>query len=97
VVLPSRREALADRANSPFNQDGTLTDAAIKNSTMIIAARLIGNPEIPQGYSKFTTETYQSSVGDFQVYFYYNIGTGNAFYGNDYKAVLNKGSIQSYK
>jgi len=50
----------------------------------------LSNPAIPNGFGKYTTGTFQSPAGDFQVHFYKNPTTGEVIYGLDYKAVFNK-------
>ena len=62
---------------------------AAADSRQIIAPGNLGNPAIPQGYGKYTTSSFQSPSGDFQVHFYMNPTTGDVFYGLDYKAVYN--------
>jgi len=44
--------------------------------------------QIP-GFAKYSTDTFQSPFGDFQVHFYQNPSTGEIYYGMDYKAVFN--------
>jgi len=78
-----------ESANAPFKSNGQLTDAAIQNSRKIIDSSKIQNPNIPKGYSKYSTETAQSPSGNVQTHFYRNDKTGEAFYGQDYKTILN--------
>jgi uncharacterized protein RhaS with RHS repeats len=78
-----------ESANSPFAAEGGLTQDAIKNSNMIFKPGELGNPNIPYGFGKYTTETFQSPAGNFQVHFYKNPNTGEVFYGSDYKAIFN--------
>jgi hypothetical protein len=86
-----RRQQLAlESANSAFTADGTLSQGAIDGSNMIIRSdKLINTAAIPDGFAKYSTETFQSPAGDFQVHFYQNPATGEIFYGLDYKAVFN--------
>jgi hypothetical protein len=70
-----------------------LTQEALANSTEIIPSSQLGNPNIPAGFSKFTTQTFQSPAGNFQAHFYMNPATGEAFYGLDYKAIFNSGGV----
>nr|WP_249744583.1 filamentous hemagglutinin N-terminal domain-containing protein [Burkholderia pyrrocinia] len=79
-----------ESANSPFTVSGTLTQAAIDSSSQIFPPGSMGNPAIPVGVGKYTTSTYQSPAGDFQVHFYMNPTTGQVYYGLDYKAIFNK-------
>ncbi|GAB2195100.1 hypothetical protein MAH2_29960 [Sessilibacter sp. MAH2] len=81
-----------ESARSPFNASGGLTEGTIKNSTKIIDSSQIKNSAIPKGYSKYTTETFQSPSGNFQTHFYKNDKTGEVFYGQDYKAIFNSKS-----
>ena len=81
-----------ESANSPFTESGGLTDDAIKNSREIIPSSSINNPAIPKGFSKYSTETFQSPSGNFQTHFYKNPKTGEVFYGRDYKAIFNSKS-----
>jgi hypothetical protein len=82
-------QLLFDAGRSVFKADGTLTQEAIDGATKIIDPSLLKNPAIPPGFGKYSTETFQSPSGDFQVYFYKNPTTGEVFYGLDYKAVFN--------
>ena len=78
-----------ESANSPFANDGKLTSEAVKNSREIIPASNINNSSIPDGFSKYSTETFQSPSGNFQAHFYKNNKTGETYYGNDYKTIFN--------
>jgi len=77
-------------AQSTFNADGTLSQGAINNAKQIFAPGTLGNPEIPAGFGKYTTESIISPSGDFQVHFYMNPTSGEVYYGLDYKSVFNK-------
>jgi YD repeat-containing protein len=79
-----------ESANSPFTSNGLLARHAIEDSKMIFAPGELSNPAIPEGFGKYTTQTFQSPSGDFQAHFYKNPSTGEVFYGLDYKAVFNK-------
>ncbi|MBE0367049.1 hypothetical protein PAUR_a0346 [Pseudoalteromonas aurantia 208] len=81
-----------DSARSSFNSSGSLTEGAIKNSSKIIDSSQINNTAIPKGFSKYTTETFQSPSGNFQTHFYKNDKTGEVFYGRDYKVIFNSKS-----
>jgi hypothetical protein len=70
-----------------------LSEEALTGSREIIPSFQIGKPEVPSGFSKFTTQTYQSPSGDFQVHFYMNPATSEPFYGLDYKAIFNSGGV----
>ncbi len=90
ATLPKLNKQLQlESANSMFTSSGTLTQTAIQNSRKIIDSSKINNPNIPKGYSKYTTETSHSPSGNFQSHFYQNDKTGEVFYGKDYKSILN--------
>ena len=55
----------------------------------------LGNPAIPQGFSKFTTETFRSPAGPFQVHFHMNSTTGEVFYGLDYKGTRSVNCVRT--
>jgi hypothetical protein len=78
-----------ESAGSSFNADGTLTQDAINNSQLIYGPEDLSNPAIPDGYGKYTTQTFQSPYGNFQTHFYMNAETGDVYYGLDYKSVFN--------
>lgn len=78
-------------ARSPFTAEGKLTSEALKNSREIIPASKLNNPAIPKGYSKYSTETFQSPSGNFQTHFYRN-SKGDVLYDLDYKNVFNAAS-----
>lgn len=78
-----------ESARSSFLRNGTLAQAALNNAQMIIPPGGLGNPAIPKGFAKYTTETFQSPSGPFQMYFYKNPTTGQVLYNLDYKAVFN--------
>jgi hypothetical protein len=77
-----------ESANSAFTATGKLSQGAIAGADEIIPAGELGNPAIPQGFSKFTTDTFTSPAGNFQVHFYRNSATGEVFYGLDYKVIF---------
>jgi hypothetical protein len=76
-------------ANSAFTATGALSQVAIANATQIIRAGALGNRAIPSGFAKYTTETFASPSGAFQIHFYMNPSTGEVFYGLDYKVICN--------
>lgn len=78
-------------AKSPFTTAGTLTQDAINGSKVVpgLEAGMLNNPAIPSGFGKYTTDTFRSPAGDFQMHFYKNPTTGETFYGLDYKAIFN--------
>lgn len=83
----------AESASSAFTAEGVLSDEALTGSREIIPSSQIGNTDVPSGFSKFATQTYQSPSGNFQVHFYMNPETVEPFYGLDYKAVFNSGGV----
>lgn len=60
-------------------------------TALIIDPAELTNPDIPSGFGKFTTLTYQSPSGNFQVHFYMDPVTGEPYYGLDYKVKFNSG------
>ncbi|MFD9813277.1 putative T7SS-secreted protein [Streptomyces sp. NPDC059080] len=92
-----RRES----ANSPFTEDGFLTQEALHNSEIIIEGGDIGNPHLVgekgspgmfqenggdiSDWAKYTTERHAGPQGDFEVHFYRNYKTGQIILF-DYKA-----------
>ena len=78
-------------ATSVFTTGGRLSQGAINGATEIIPAGALGNPAIPAGFAKFTTETFKSPAGPFQVHFYMNPATREVVYGLDYKVIFNSG------
>jgi len=82
-------------ARSSFKANGTLTDDAIANSRKIIDASEIGDRAIPRGFSKFSTQTFQSPSGDFQTRFLRNENTGEVLFNNpNFKTIFNRTSGQ---
>jgi hypothetical protein len=78
-----------ESANSAFTATGELSEGAISGANEIIPAGQLGNPAIPQGLSKFATDTFASPSGPFQVHFYMNAVSGAVYYGLDYKVIFN--------
>ena len=80
-----------ESANSPFTAGGTLTQNAINDAQAVpgLGPGQLANPNIPAGFGKYTTQTYQSPAGPFQVHFYMNPTSGEVSYGLDYKAIFN--------
>jgi RHS repeat-associated protein len=85
------RQLTNESARSPFLPNGALTKEALARSRAMpnLGPGQLSNPAIPAGYGKYTTETFQSLAGDYQMHFYMNPGTGEVFYGLDYKAIFN--------
>jgi hypothetical protein len=87
------RQLAAEEAAGAFTAAGGLSEAAIQNAEMIMAPGTMGNSAIQEGFAKFTTGTFQSPSGPFQVHFYMNPVTQEVLYELDYKAVFNNGII----
>jgi len=83
------QELRLESANSAFSSSGELSEGAINGSSMTHAPGTLGNPAIPTGFGKFTTQTFQSPSGPFQVHYYMNPTTGAIHYLLDYKVVFN--------
>jgi hypothetical protein len=81
-----------ESAASAFTVEGTLSEEALAGSREIMPNSKLGDPMIPSGFSKFTTQTYQSPSGDFQVHFYMNPIT-RAFYNYGWKSIFNSGRV----
>jgi RHS repeat-associated protein len=82
-----------DEASSAFTETGELSQEAVAGSKEIIPADKLINDAIPPGFSKYSTETFQSPSGPFQVHYYMDSATGEIYYGMDYKAVMNNGIV----
>jgi hypothetical protein len=81
----------AEEAAGAFTESGELSQEAIDNSQQIIDPADIGNPDVPDRFRKYTTQSYQSPAGPFQVHLYMDPATGEVFYGLDFKAIFNAG------
>jgi hypothetical protein len=68
-----------------------LTQDAINGAKAVpgMEAGMLNNSAIPAVFGKYTTGTFRSPAGDFQMHFYKNPTTNEAFYGLDYKAIFN--------
>ena len=64
LTVPAEQLTL-ESANSPFTPSGRLAEHAINDSKMIFAPGELSNPAIPEGFGKYTTQTFQSFNGDF--------------------------------
>jgi RHS repeat-associated protein len=87
--LPEGEGALSE-LSEPFTRSGELTSEAIANSKQIMDPSKLGNPSIPGGFAKYSTRTFTSPSGPFQVHFYKDPTSLEVFYGLDYKVVFNK-------
>jgi hypothetical protein len=85
------RSLAAREAAGAFTASGELSPAALQGAKQIFSPGTLGNPAIPAGFGKFTTGTFQSPAGRFQVHFYMNPATREVFYGLDYKTVFTNG------
>jgi RHS repeat-associated protein len=77
-----------EEASGAFTDTGELSETAIQGAREIIPEEELINPELPEGFSKFQTETFESPSGPFHVHFYKNSETGEVFYGQDFKAIF---------
>ncbi|MEN0119209.1 MAG: hypothetical protein AAGD15_21015 [Agrobacterium cavarae] len=86
-----QKQLTTESARSSYTIDGKLTTEAIKDSTQIqgLGPGQLANKNIPPGYGKYQTSTFQSPSGDYKVHFYRNPQTGHVLYNRDYKAVFN--------
>jgi RHS repeat-associated protein len=90
----SRKEA--DAISSRF---GYLKPEVIDSSREILRGEDLGNPSVIRAltadgskiedWGKYSTKTYRSPSGPFQVHFYYNNVTGRVNYNIDYKVKFN--------
>jgi RHS repeat-associated protein len=72
-----------------FTAAGKLSQNAVSSSKMIIPASKLGNPKIPSGFAKYTTQTLRAPSGQaFQTHFYMNPATKQIYYHLDYKSVF---------
>ena len=88
-----------EEAASAFTKSGELEPDVIADSQEIINGTQLGNKQLVSqltgdgsniaDWGKYTTRTFPSPYGPFQVHFYYNSVTGEVFYGMDYKVVFN--------
>jgi hypothetical protein len=88
-----------ESANSPSATDGTLTPGVIGESREVIPGENLGNKALQEKFAqrggaaqwgKYSTPTYQSPYGPFQVHYYYNSTSGDVMYDFDYKVVMNR-------
>jgi hypothetical protein len=90
-----------EEASSIFTGSGALKPEIISSSREIISGPELRNPAVVKAltsdgsniadWGKYTTQTFQSPSGPFQVHFYYNSVTRVVNYGVDYKVVFNSG------
>lgn len=82
-----------------FTRSGALQSEVIQGSSRIIPGSNIANPSVVKGltadgsniadWGKYTSQTFHSPSGPFQVHYYYNPATQMVNYGFDYKVVFN--------
>ena len=82
-----------------FTPSGGLHPDVIAGSSPIIRGQDLGNQQLRAGltadgsdiadWAKYTTQTYQSPSGPFQVHYYGNEVTGDVNYDFDYKVKFN--------
>jgi hypothetical protein len=93
------RQALQfDEAASVFTEAGGLRPSVIQGARPIVPGSRIGNPDVIKAltadgsniadWAKFSTGSFQSPSGPFQVHFYRNTMTGATNYSFDYKGVF---------
>jgi hypothetical protein len=92
-------QLLGDEAAGIFTKSGGLQPAVINGSDPIIAGSRLGNQRVVQAltadgskiedWAKYSTKTFKSPAGPFQVHFYHNEVTGTTNYDIDYKAIFN--------
>ena len=88
-----------ESAESVFTNSGRLQQEVIEGSSRIIPGSNIRNSGVIKeltsdgsniaDWGKYTSRTFQSPSGPFQVHYYYNPSTGVVNYGYDYKVVFN--------
>ena len=88
-----------EEASSIFENSGALKSVVIQNSRPIIQAQNLGNEALKRAlisdgsrivdWAKYSTQSFQSPSGPFQVHFYFNSATRSANYLYDYKVVFN--------
>lgn len=69
-------------ASSAFNESGLLSQKALDSGGQIPLN--LNNPDLPKDITKYTTGTFDSPSGPFEVH-YYRDADGNPFYDMDYK------------
>ncbi|MDO8392219.1 MAG: hypothetical protein Q7V57_17225 [Actinomycetota bacterium] len=93
------RQLAGEEASSIFTTSGGLKPSVIDASTEIIPGTGLSNGQLIKNltadgssladWGKYTTPTYNSPSGPFQVHFYMNPSTGVVHYLDDYKVVFN--------
>ena len=87
-------------ASSIFTKTGGLRNSIIKQSSLDIPGAQLNNPGVIKGltrggsnindWGKYSTPSFKSPAGKFQVHFYFNSKTGKVNYNFDFKSVFNK-------
>jgi hypothetical protein len=85
-------------ARAVFTSSGVLHPEVIANSTEIINGTQLGNQALVKSltadgsnladWGKYTTQTFRSPSGPFQVHFYFNATESRVFYDMDFKSVF---------
>jgi hypothetical protein len=84
-------QLVREEAASAFTETGGLSAESISGAKQIFAPGTLGNPAIPEGFGKYTTQAFDSPSGPFQAHFYMNPESGAVFYGLDYKVIFSLG------
>jgi RHS repeat-associated protein len=91
-------QLIHEEASSAFTATGELSPEAIEGAKQIFSPGELSNPAIPAGFAKYSTETFGSPSGPFQVHFYMEPLRGEIHYALDYKAVFNgSNGIQPFR
>ncbi len=93
------RQLAGEEASSIFTSSGGLQRSVINSSTEIIPGTSLKNTQLIKNltadgsnladWGKYTTQTFSSPSGPFQVHFYMNSSTGAVHYLDDFKVVFN--------
>jgi hypothetical protein len=88
-------------AKSVFTRTGGLQRSVIRGSRVIVDGRELGNKLLVRmltsdgsnigDWAKYSTPTFRSPTGPFDVHFYYNFRTDEVFTDLDYKSMLHEG------
>jgi RHS repeat-associated protein len=98
-----KRQLTLEEASAVFTESGALHPEVIAESGVAIPGGRLGKPTADfltadgskiDDWAKYTTKTFKSPAGDFQVHFYMNSKTGAVNYDRDYKAVFNDQGVR---
>jgi hypothetical protein len=97
-LLRLQRQLTVEQAQSIFTDSGELNQEIIENSKLLTIGKRLRNPELLEelmtkggdisDWGKYSTLSFPSPSDDFQMHFYRNPITNDAYYGMDYKAVF---------